>query len=240
MNPGSSKWARAGLLMLVCIVAGCEMVTVPNPPPQPHSANRVVINKVFVLPPSQYYSYCWVEIFNATSQRIGGLRRWTLTYSLKARTTGGVDTTFRIVAPLRSPFSFIPDTLEPNSFLVLTSDSLKLIDHTDIGSGRAKLAQFAGLFQVLPGQFTLVPFTLQETDQLYLCDTAGVPVDVVRYGNYALTPTDSLTGNVSAGVIPEWSALARYAGAYFTGNTANDFYMEPNPVPGWYNARGHP
>ncbi len=59
-------------------------------------------------------------------------------------------------------------------------------------------------------------------------------VDVVRFGNY---PTLIGDGNESAGLIPEFNSLARFAGGYHTGNTKNDFYFEPQPLPLYHNGR---
>lgn len=62
-------------------------------------------------------------------------------------------------------------------------------------------------------------------------------LDVVRYGNFSTTGVTLKPNNKSAGYIPEFYSLARYAGGYFTDNTKNDFYFESQPVPGWYSTR---
>ncbi|MBS4029528.1 MAG: hypothetical protein KGZ58_12945 [Ignavibacteriales bacterium] len=64
-------------------------------------------------------------------------------------------------------------------------------------------------------------------------------LDVVRFGNYTPVINPS-PGNVSAGYLPEFASLARYSGAYFTGNTRNDFYFETQPTPKFNNPRHHP
>ncbi len=64
-----------------------------------------------------------------------------------------------------------------------------------------------------------------------------VVLDVVRYGNFSTTGISLKPNNKSAGFIPEFYSLARYAGGYFTDNTRNDFYFESQPVPGWYSTR---
>ncbi len=227
-------------LGLVWLAGGCDLVTVPRPLTETKPADHVVINKVFTLPPDRYYAFSWVEIYNPTSQRIGGIRRWSLTYSfdLGPSPFTGVDTTIRYRLQF-DRFGNEPDTLEPNEFLLMVGDTVKLQDHTDLGPGRYILENFTN-FNFFSGGRIRHLFQLLETDELILSDTAGIPVDVVRYGNYVPAQPDSTPGNISAGVIPEWYALARYAGAYSTGNTANDFYMEPKPVPAWYNPLGHP
>jgi hypothetical protein len=84
-------------------------------------------------------------------------------------------------------------------------------------------------------------FFLATTDQLVLKNGAGQVVDVVRYGAYVWPGpgADPYPGNQSIGLIPEFESIARYAGGYFTGNTANDFYITNEvvrPVPHWYSA----
>lgn len=81
-------------------------------------------------------------------------------------------------------------------------------------------------------------FLLRSTDQIVLKDVAGNTVDVVRYGNYAYNGpgADPYPGNRSVGNVPEFESIARYAGAYSTNNTANDFYITHaglRPIPHW-------
>lgn len=88
-------------------------------------------------------------------------------------------------------------------------------------------------------RYSMVLFT---QDQLVLKDPTGRVVDVVRYGQYTYAGpgADPYPANISLGIVPEFESIARWGGGYFTGNTANDFYItSPNarPVPHWYNAR---
>jgi len=231
----------ASALIVEVLFFGCELATVPNQLSEPKPANHLIINEVFTLPADKFYSYSWVELYNPTNQRIGGLHKWTLTYTLfRGKTGTGTDTTIRVSARLFSWTGGIPDTLEPGAFLVLVGDSLRLLDHTGLGPGRGTLASFMAILQVGPGFVGGYSFYLSETDELVLKDTSGNAVDVVRYGNYVPPSPDPYPGNLSAGMIPEWYSLCRYADAYSTGNTANDFYMEPKPVPMWFSARRHP
>ncbi len=61
-------------------------------------------------------------------------------------------------------------------------------------------------------------------------------IDVARYGNYRPSP-DPFPANMPIGNIPNGSSLARYGGYFKTGNTQDEFYVSPNPIPGWYNQR---
>ena len=62
-------------------------------------------------------------------------------------------------------------------------------------------------------------------------------LDVVRYGGFRPT-FDMFPGNQPAGDIPEGSSLARFSAYYSTGNTADEFYVSPDPIPGWHSQRG--
>jgi len=89
-------------------------------------------------------------------------------------------------------------------------------------------------------RFTNYVFILAPTAQLILKDPGGNVVDVVRYGNYAWPGpgADPYPNNQSMGFIPEYFSIARYAGAYWTGNTANDFYFTNSrlrPIPHYYS-----
>jgi hypothetical protein len=80
------------------------------------------------------------------------------------------------------------------------------------------------------------------TEQLLLKDPSGNVVDVVRYGNYVYggpDTNDPYPNNTSMGFLPEFQSIQRYAGAYDTDNTANDFYestFEIVPTPNWFNS----
>ncbi|HEX9656398.1 MAG TPA: hypothetical protein VGB89_05705 [Bacteroidota bacterium] len=89
-------------------------------------------------------------------------------------------------------------------------------------------------------RFTNYVFILSPTAQLILKDSSGNVVDVVRYGNYAWPGpgADPYPNNQSMGFMPEYYSIARYAGAYWTGNTANDFYFTNSrlrPLPHYYS-----
>ncbi len=89
-------------------------------------------------------------------------------------------------------------------------------------------------------RFTNYVFILSPTAQLVLKDPGGNVVDVVRYGNYTWPGpgADPYPGNQSIGFLPQYYSIARYAGAYWTGNTANDFYFTNSrlrPIPHYYS-----
>ncbi len=61
------------LLLLVCLLflAGCELQTdTPRKIPPSVIGKDLIIDEVFVLPPSKYYAYSWIEIFNPSTRSI--------------------------------------------------------------------------------------------------------------------------------------------------------------------------
>jgi hypothetical protein len=231
---------------LILVIAGsifssCDLETIAPTQAETRTANHLVINEVFTLPATATYPYSWVELFNPTADRIVGLNHWRLEYSYVIL-GAGIDTTIRVSGRLASLAGFIPDTLEPGQFLVLIGDSIHFYVHTLLGPGKGTATTYIPPSN-LPNQggfqFGFL-FMLSETGELVLKDTSGNAVDVVRYGNYVPPSPDPYPGNQSAGVITEWSSLSRYAGAYSTGNTANDFYIEAKPIPMWYSQLNHP
>ncbi len=88
-------------------------------------------------------------------------------------------------------------------------------------------------------------FLLRQSDQIILKDATGRVIDAVRYGNYTYTGTDPFPGNRSTGIIPEFQSIARWNGAYFTGNSADDFYITgtqvplTRPIPHWISQAYH-
>lgn len=64
---------------------GCELVT-PSPSPSAHPVGRdMIINEVFAIPPSEYFAYSWLELYNPTAHAID----WSeLTYPYSAWVVG--------------------------------------------------------------------------------------------------------------------------------------------------------
>ncbi len=239
-----SRCAPLFLVLAIMMSSGCDLKTITPQLAATQNANHLVINEVFTLPESSMNPYSWLELFNPTQNRIGGLNRWTLTYTYHWKSALR-DTMFRVTANLESAFPMytIPDTLEPGQFLVLIGDSIHFYNHTNLGPGKGTATTFIPFATRADSNFGFrgaLLFFLQESDELVLRDTSGVAVDVVRYGNYVPPAPDLYPGNQSAGNIPEWSSLSRYAGAYATGNSANDFYIESKPIPMWYSELHHP
>ncbi len=178
----------------------------------------------------------------------------------------GVLYRFPIFAPdTIVPFTFsdtitTPLRIRPNQFLTLVSNLERLRVYNTIGPGEGPNPTSTPF---LPAMNPLVriavlerdtlrirasrpdsiysyiyDFYLQQTDQVVLKDSAGQTVDVVRYGNYAFTGPgpDPYPTYRSIGTIPMYESMARYAGAYDTKNTANDFYITREglpPIPHW-------
>lgn len=145
------------------------------------------------------------------------------------------------------------------NFITIGSSESKIRDYTDLGPGEGPkyyASPFLGGELTGPGfvgtaSIRLLPdttyeaiigfneFMLKTTDQIVLRNAQDQVVDVVRYGNYTPTGTDPYPNNKSLGMIPEFQSLARWAGAYYSGNTAADFYItgsqvaQTRPIPHW-------
>lgn len=225
----------------VVYLAGCSLVAVPNNQTgHGHTADHPVINEVFTLPDSQYDAYSWVEIYNPTDSAINDFHQWSLEYTENIKTASGADSQATVRAYLTSFTGGIPSTLPAGYMLVLTGDSLSLMQHTTLGPATGSMAQFYVTRFRGSRLVGLGVFLLPETGQIALRDTSGNYVDVVRYGNYVAPTPDPFPSNHSAGMIPEWYSLDRYAYAYETGNSADDFYMAMTPTPLWFSERAHP
>jgi hypothetical protein len=238
------RLAPLALMLALLMFSSCDLVTVPPPQGTSRPADHVVINELFTLPESNQHAYSWLEIYNPTSNRIEGLNHWTLSWTAHTSFEGR-DTTVRFAMRLGGfGLGAIPDTLEPGNFLVLIGDSISFYNHTNLGPGKGTATRYldfgGGVFVSGGGQGRAINFFLQEQDEIVLRDTSFNVVDVVRYGGYVPPSPDPYPGNKSAGAIPEWSSLCRYAGAYSSGNSANDFYMEAKPIPLWYSQLNHP
>jgi photosystem II stability/assembly factor-like uncharacterized protein len=152
-----------------------------------------------------------------------------------------------------------PSDLNPGGFAVITSDSDKFKDHTNLGPGDGTVipnsigyyvdptSQFGFrpvLWTLLPsGEIRLVKFFVTQviaTQQFLAFDSTVV--DVVRYGNYRPTP-DPWPNNQPAGFMPEWYSLARYSDDYgdipSRENSNYSFYMAKDPIPRWYSQLSH-
>ncbi len=167
---------------------------------------------------------------------------------------GVFDVSFTYDAETPAPFPD-PVILPPNALYTITSNSSRLQDHTEWGPGDERMRHQSTAFRD-PTSFqidtvfsspdsTVVRvisyvhvFALRKTDQLVLKDGLGRVVDVVRYGGYVIQGTDPFPGNVSTAGVPDYESVCRYAGGYFTGNTANDFFITNRfirPIPHWYS-----
>jgi hypothetical protein len=108
---------------------------------------------------------------------------------------------------------------------------------------------------VLEVSFKEYLFLVEPTEQLVLTHIEIDPVtqdtlkkevvDVVRFGNYVYPGPgpDPFPNNHTIEFIPEFESIARYAGAYFTGNTVNDFFIthaSERPVPQAYTQSSKP
>ena len=150
--------------------------------------------------------------------------------------------------------------LSPESFLVLVTNKERMLTFTAEGPGNGPETVSTPFFltdpettrvAVLPDfsnigipdtvRFNIYPFFLLPTEELVLRDPSGTVRDVVRYGNYQPPSPDPYPGNRSFGMINTFQSIARYAGGYRTGSTADDFYMTEGrqlpPLPKYFSQR---
>jgi hypothetical protein len=223
------------------------------------SADHLVINEVFALPRTNQNTYCWIELYNPTAVSVD-MGKWTLAFHTRRQvvwqdTSGTVwgyddsENTFDV--PLIPPNTVVA----PDAFVTLVNNESRLLTYTDYGPGTGPKIN-RGMSFALPLDTVSVDsirmmvfdFFLQPTDQIELKDSLGRVVDVVRFGNYAWSGpgADPYPSNHSAGPIADYQSLARYAGAYSTGNTAEDFYVtgvqipQTRPIPHYFSQARHP
>lgn len=243
-------WVSLFAALAFPTLIGCEFETLVRDPAPPSGTNHVVINEVFMLSPTNQNAFQWIEFYNPTSSEVN-LRGWTLGMTTRRQTV--VFDSLGLVrdyyvdegyfdVPFLYPTNFI---IPPHGFMTIVTDEDRLETYTDYGPGNGPKIELPreetiGSFIPLPPdtvrldsiRLVLFDFNLRPTDQLILKDAFGVVVDVVRYGNYSHSgPADPFPGNRSAGFIPEYQSLARYANAYSTGNTRNDFYITGTEIP---------
>ena len=264
-------------ILLITLVASfslasmsCELVTEDPPVPKLKPANHLVINEIFTLPVTHQRTFSWIEFYNPTGATVN-TRGWTFSFTTNVfLTTYAIDDTFAIIPTSFRSYQFPEGAYEiplprlsirSGEFLTATNNDDRLTTYTDYGQGGGEVLKLSPnwTFQIdtvvtPPGTpdtvriFTAF-FHFRTTDQLVLKDSSGNVVDVVRYGNYVYPGpgADPFPTNRSIGVIPEFQSVARYFGAYWTGNTVDDFYITwPNdtnlpggavawtrPIPHW-------
>lgn len=247
------------LLVAVSVLAGCGLETEYPAGTTVRPADHPVINEVFTLPRTNQNSYCWIELYNPTSASME-MGKWTLAFRTRRQvvwqdTSGNtwgyedVEGTFDV--PLIPPNT----SVGPNAFVTIVNNESRLLTYTDYGPGTGPKINRGISFGLPPDTLSLdsiriviYDFALQPTDQIELKDSLGRAVDVVRYGNYAWSGPgpDPYPSNQSAGLVADYQSLARYAGAYFTGNTAQDFYVtgvqipQTRPIPHYFSQARHP
>ncbi len=153
--------------------------------------------------------------------------------------------------------------LPPGGLFTIVDNEGRLLDHTNWGPGdqrfrrerpviegpllRVDTLSHSDTLTILNIRSIAYRFYVDPKQQLVLKDSAGGVIDVVRMGDsvYTNVINDSVytspllsASNRSIGAVPEFESAVRYAGGYFTGNTANDFYVTRGtlrPIPQWYS-----
>jgi hypothetical protein len=246
------------VLLVCCVIGGCELVTESTPQPQFRPANHVVINEVFTLPLTNQFTHSWVEFYNPTQSPVR-VTFWTMSFATRqtlfVQDTAGTFRDFRVTdgqfdVPLSPRHSSL--VIPANGFLTIVNNEDRLLSFTEYGNGDGPIVVGGTTIQLPPDTVRLdsirnvsYVFQFQMSDQFVLKDSSGTIVDVFRYGNYTYTGpvTDPLLGpsNVTKGVLPQWQSYARYAGAYFTGNSSTDFYItgtevaQTRPIPHYFS-----
>lgn len=250
--------------VLILTIQACELQTQDPESPIMKPANTLVINEVFTLPPTNQSPFSWIEFYNPRKDSID-LDGWTFSF-----TTRGAVVKFALDSagqPVVSSAVVLqsgegvydvplpPLTLRSSEFLTVTNNEARMLNFTNYGPGNGfKIVRSANIqqFIILVNPDTTKPdtgisyqvsFQFRTTDQLVLKNPQGQVVDVVRYGNYVYggPGSDPFPANRSTGVMPEYQSIARFNGAYFTGNTAEDFYITgtqiplTRPIPHWHS-----
>lgn len=151
----------------------------------------------------------------------------------------------------------LPLRLPPEGLFTVVNSEARLLDHTNWGPGDERFREEKQFFEgpiitqdtniVNPDSIVVSVislgyyFIILPKEQPVLRDPSGKIVDVVRLGDSVYTNVigDSVysdpllsSSNRSSGPVPEFESTARYARGYFTGNTANDFYItRPGLIP---------
>lgn len=256
------------LFSAALVLSSCELVTEDSPQPTLKPANHLVINEVFTLPPTHQRTFSWIEFYNPTKDTVN-TKGWTFAFT----TTGtivkyAIDSlgrpiilSFRILRQGPGVYEVpMPEfKLQSGEFLTVTNNEERLLTYTDYGPGQGPKEAVGTQIRILTTTVTpdsSIPdtvldfqavFQLQTTDQLVIKDQNGSVVDVVRYGNYVYPgpDVDPYLGNRSTPLIPEYQSIARWNGAYFTGNSADDFYITgtqvplTRPIPHWLSQAYH-
>jgi hypothetical protein len=244
------------LALTSLVFVACELQTQEPELPKVNPANTLVINEVFTLPSTNQRTYSWVEFYNPTKDTIR-----TRGYTLSFTTTGSVvrfamDSSFYEILQQGDGVYTVPlpeVVVRGGEFLTIVNNEDRMLTYTEWGpGGGAKLAvgELINQFIVVanpdttrPDTATLyqVQFRFKTTDQLVLKNASGTAIDVVRYGNYAYAGpgSDPYPNNKSIGLVAEYQSIARFNGAYQTGNSSNDFYVTgvqiplTRPIPHW-------
>ena len=225
--------------LALLLFSSCDLETIPNPTAEKRPADHLVINEVYTLPVTSSNPFSWIEVLNPTDKPVGNLGSF-MVVSVVDQGPAGQSYWMQPLSFRQIATGELIDTLEPGGLLVLATDSIRFYNHYNLGPGTGPgiYCDRHFLFERVQGG---IPTAIVESGQILLLDSLSTPIDLVRYGNYVSSAVpDPYPGNRSAGLIPNGYSLSRYAGGFFTGNSADDFYMESRPIPMWYSELNHP
>jgi hypothetical protein len=205
------------ILAIALMFFKCKEITETDSPHPSSPANHAVINELFRIDSTKYYTHWWIEVYNPTSARVNAYK-WKLRFKnsgvIYNFVKSATDTTFYLDAGI---------------FNVLINDRYRFDDYWDVA---AHVTNAMPNLQILP--------PLKESDEVTLEDSLGTVVSMFRYGNYVAPAGDRFPNNKSFGTVPEWHSMCRFNDAWETGNSSDDFYDENTPIVGWYSQRWHP
>jgi len=200
--------------LLVLFSFHCKETTEPDQEALSSPATNVVINELFTIDSSKYYSHWWLELYNPTGKDII-ISGWKIKF---------VNANKIINFNEQSALT----VFEKGAFILITSSTSVFNDYWNV----------APLTTLLDFKKEYSP--LKVSEEIQIIDNNDKVISVFRYGNYCSSGTDQFPNNKSYGIVSEWHSFCRYAdpkGAYDTGNSQNDFFEESAPVAGYYSQR---
>ena len=202
------------IFLILFTFLSCKESIIDPPHPISSPAKNVVINELFRIDSTKYYSHWWIEIYNPTNNDIS-ISNWKIKF---------INSNFEISLSDQKTTSVI----NKGSFIVITNNKNIFDDFWNIAP-LTILLDFSKIFPII-----------KDSDEVQLIDNENKIISILRFGNYKCSGKDPFPNNQSFGSVEEWHSICRYAdpfGAFDTGNSKNDFFEETNPIAGYYSQR---